>query len=70
MNVGRLDAIDSDRFGVGVGDNSVAVEAEDGFGDLRDEAGEVIVLRVGLAPEAGAPIDGDGGGICHPLEHE
>ena len=70
VDVGRLDAADSDGFGVGVGDDPVAVEAENGLGNLRDEAREVIVLRVGLTPEASAPIDRDGGGRGHSIEHE
>jgi hypothetical protein len=70
VDVSGLNAADSDGFGVGVGDDPVAVEAEDGLGNLRDEARQVIVLRVGLTPETSAPIDGDGGGIDHPFEHE
>jgi hypothetical protein len=65
-----LDAADPDRFGVGVGDDPVAVETKDGFGNLRDEAREVIVLGVGLTPETGAAIDGDRGGIGLSIEHE
>jgi len=65
-----LNTADSDGFGVGVGDDPVAVETEDGLGNLGDEAREVVILSVGFAPETSAPIDRDGSGFGHPFKHE
>ncbi len=70
VDVSGEDAADSDGFGVGVSDDPVAVEAEDGLGNLSNKTRQVVALSVGLTPKTGASIDRDGGGISHPFKHE
>ena len=70
VDIDGLDAANSDGFGVGVGDDPLSVEAKDGFGNLRDETREGIILCIGLTPETSAAIDRDSRGIGLSIEHE